>query len=56
MAGRGMDRVGGGRFGIGSHHAMHRFGSFRHGYDDYGLDCYDWYYLHPDYQLPPTCS
>jgi hypothetical protein len=54
--GRGMDRVAGGRFGIGSHHAMHRFGTFRHGYYDYGLNCYDWYNLHPDYQWPPTCS
>jgi hypothetical protein len=56
VAGRGVDRFGGGRIGIDSHHAMHRFGGFRHGYYGYGLDCYDWYYLHPDHQWPPACS
>jgi hypothetical protein len=63
----GIDHFGGQHFGLGDHnhsygsglhdHGLHRFGRYWRGYGyDSGLDCYDWYYLHPNEPLPLSCG
>jgi len=63
----GIDHLGGQHFGLGDHnhsygsglhdHGVHRFGRYWRGYGyDSGLDCYDWYYLHPNEPLPLSCG
>jgi hypothetical protein len=62
-----IGHLGGEHLGLGDHtrgydgglhqHAMHRFRRYSPGYlyDD-GLDCYDWYRLHPGEPLPLSCG
>jgi hypothetical protein len=62
-----IGHLGGEHLGLGDHtrgydgglhqHAMHHFRRYSPGYlyDD-GLDCYDWYRLHPGEPLPLSCG